>query len=825
MTAVDQNREQKKQIEELRKAQETLQDRERSFIELLTYSEVSYFIYYPKLHRYEAPLMPEAINQVPVVMDNYPEAFMDYTELSPAHRMLYAEMINRIDKGEKEAECTVRFKYNGNFLWFKVHLRNRLDDEGKPIKAYGYAVNVDRLMEAENALSAERLRMASTTGSDVLAVSCFSVSKDSNIKVNNDTNIVYQVNSLEDKKLRKEAAEVDPRILQQNHETLLILFSAAREIPDEGQRKRFIKICSNIGMVEAYARGEREVIQEYRRKIGDSILWVRTRTALLPDPKTGDILAFYYTTNINEQKIKQEILNNLIDEYFDFATYLDLKTNIVRLIKSTPDVVAIPPAIGDYDNINNENIPKYIYPEDQKKCYQEFALAYIKEQLTKTKTLSIYYRTINPARPGENCHHMLMRASYLNDEKRYIVFCRSDITEQVEEEEERNRKLEEAVKKAKKANAAKTNFLARMSHDIRTPLNGILGMTQLAMDEELSPQVRDYVEKIDQSGHFLLSLVNDILDMNKVESGKMELHPEHYSYKELEHYIEAVIKPLCTSKNIQFHVSNPFVEYTVLVDKVRLNQIIFNLLSNAVKFTPRGGQVWLEFKHHQVQRDNLTLDMVVRDSGIGMSEEFQRKMFQPFEQEFTEYNSKRTGSGLGLSIVKSLVDLMGGTIKVQSTKGVGTEITIQLSFKITPKVETTTVKEQAIISLQDKCILVVEDNAINAEIVLRLLQKKGAIGVVATDGSNAVKQYADAEQYYFDAILMDVQMPVMDGLEATRRIRALNRPDAKTVPIIAMTANAYNEDIQTCLQAGMDAHLAKPLDVSAMYKILGQYIK
>ena len=811
--------------EELLQMQEALKEKERSFYELLSYSEVSYFIYYPALHRYEAPLMPKSIQDVPVVMDNFPESFMDYTELSPEHRALYKAMVTSIDQGAKEAECTVRFKYEDTFMWFKVHLQNRLDAEGRPLKAYGYAVNVDRLMEAEEGLKAERLRMSSMRGSDVLAVNCFSVAKDYSIELNNNANISYQEQILLDEQMQQEAREVDPRILRQNPKTLVVLFSAAQAIPDREQRKSFLKTCSHIGMLEAFESGKREVIQEYRRKVGKQLLWVRTRTALLPDPKTGDILAFYYTTNINAQKLRQEIFNSLVEENFDFATYLDLETKLIRLIEYTPDTVALPPAIGDYDTVNAANIPLYIWPEDREKCAREFNLDYIKTQLAKVPRLSLYYRTIASAQDTKRCRYMRMQISYLNQEKRYIIFGRTDITEQVEKEEQRNKLLEAAVQKAEKANAAKSNFLARMSHDIRTPLNGILGMTALTLDEELSPVVRDYVQKIDESGNFLLGLVNDILDMSKVESGKLELHPEHYSYKELEKYLQAVIQPLCQSKQIHFHISNPFTKYTVLTDKIRLNQIIFNLLSNAVKFTPKGGDVWLEFTRHQLKDDYLTVQMLVKDNGIGMSPEFQQKLFQPFEQEYTEYNAIRAGSGLGLAIVKSLVELMQGTISVKSLQGQGTEFTVQLTFKIAPKVKTSSEEVHLPVSLVGKHILVAEDNAINAEIVLRLLQKKGAIGVVAADGRNAVKQYSDAEQYHFAAILMDVQMPLMDGLEATRRIRALTRPDAKTVPIIAMTANAYTEDIEACLAAGMDAHIAKPLDVKAMFATLAQFIK
>ena len=208
-----------------------------------------------------------------------------------------------------------------------------------------------------------------------------------------------------------------------------------------------------------------------------------------------------------------------------------------------------------------------------------------------------------------------MQVFYLNEERRYLVFGRMDVTEQYEKDAAGKRALEEAAAKAERANAAKSDFLARMSHDIRTPLNGILGMTELALEEPVSPAVEDYLRKVRESGVFLLSLVNDILDMSKVESGKMELHPEHYSYEELGKYLKAVINPLCDAKQIEFKVINGFTKYTVLADKLRLNQILFNLLSNAVKFSPRGGTVELEFAHHQIKDSHLELDILIRDHG------------------------------------------------------------------------------------------------------------------------------------------------------------------------------------------------------------------
>jgi CheY-like chemotaxis protein len=364
-----------------------------------------------------------------------------------------------------------------------------------------------------------------------------------------------------------------------------------------------------------------------------------------------------------------------------------------------------------------------------------------------------------------------------------------------------------------------------MSHDIRTPLNGIMGMTSLALDEKLPDAAREYLNKIDESSHFLLALINDILDMTKVESGKLELHPEHYGYQELNRYLGAVIVPLCQAKEINFKVQAPETKYTLLLDKLRFNQILFNLLANAVKFTPRGGHVSLVFHNYEITPAALKMDITVKDDGIGIDKAFQKKLFQPFEQESADNNSARTGSGLGLSIVKSLVELMGGTITVKSSKGHGSEFQIrQLPCTIVPTVAEPAVKKSVSVSLQGKHILLAEDNAINAEIMMRLLEKKGAQVTVAADGLIVVKQYADSEQYTYDLILMDVQMPNQDGLAATKAIRGLNRPDAKTVPIIAMTANAYDDDVRTCLKAGMNAHLAKPVATDLLYETLQHWL-
>jgi signal transduction histidine kinase/CheY-like chemotaxis protein len=669
----------------------------------------------------------------------------------------------------------------------------------------------------------ERLRMKSIAGG-YLTSSCFNVNRDFLVEVYATKDINYDTGG--NHWIEPEAIEWDAGVRDQHRQTKAILLSVAKQIPDPTQRRQFIRNCSAAGMQRNYDAGRREIIMEYRRYTDRGLIWVQTRMALLPDPETGDLLAFYYTTDINERKIGQEVLARLTSIGFENASYVDLKTQLIHSLKVRPGAPMPTPDSADYTKTNETYIPLYVYEADQEKCHRLFDLQNILEQLETTLVYDIEFRLKDAYQPIERPYrHVRMSAFYLNREKRYIIFGRSDITRQIEEEANRNAVLQEALVNAEKANEAKTNFLSRMSHDIRTPLNGIIGMTYLALDEEMPASVRSYLKKIDESSHFLLTLVNDILDMSKVESGKMELHPEHYTYPELLQHIEAVIQPLCDAKNITFTIDNPFTDHAILTDKVRLNQILFNLLSNAVKFTPKGGNVRLEFFNHMVHDQRLSMDIRVSDNGIGISSAFQKKLFQPFEQENSGRNDARIGSGLGLAIVKSLVDLMGGTIFVDSTPGQGSTFTIHLDFPIVSDTDSSTAnKSDSSIDLTGKRILVVEDNAINGEIVSLLLEKKGAKVLLAINGLEAVTQYANAGEHYFDAILMDVRMPLMDGLEATQEIRALPRPDAKAIPILAMTANAYADDIAECLSAGMNAHIAKPVDPDILFHTLKEYL-
>jgi PAS domain S-box-containing protein len=577
-------------------------------------------------------------------------------------------------------------------------------------------------------------------------------------------------------------------------------------------------LFSRASLLAAFGRGTSQVSLDcrFRSDPDASPRWARFSMNLLLRPETGDVVGFATISDVDDEKTEQRILECMTNaEEYDFVALIDMASHAITFRRITDASMA--PVTGipyDYDEMIHANARRYYADADEG---DRAAHGTSIEEIGAHLAHELYYScTFTVRQPDGTNRWKLMRYRYLDDGRDVVLAVRRDITEVYLREQADRRRLEEALAAARTANAAKSDFLSRMSHDIRTPLNGILGMTALALDEPDRELERHYLRRIDESGRFLLSLVNDILDLSKAESGRMELHLGHYTYPEFIASIESVIRPLCDEKDVSLTVVNPFTGYSILVDPLRINQVFFNLLSNAVKFTPRGGHVRFELANHRLSEGRLSIDFIVSDDGIGMAEEFQSHLFEPFSQERTAANQTRSGTGLGLAITREIVDLMGGTISVASAPGEGTTITTHLSFAVCPDVELAE-EPPAPVSLDGVRVLLAEDNAINAEIAMRLLEKRGASVAVATDGGKAVDLFASSDQYHYDVVLMDVRMPVLDGLGATRRIRALGRPDARTVPIVAMTANAFAEDVEECLAAGMDAHVAKPVDPAALF--------
>lgn len=373
---------------------------------------------------------------------------------------------------------------------------------------------------------------------------------------------------------------------------------------------------------------------------------------------------------------------------------------------------------------------------------------------------------------------------------------------------------------------AKTDFLSRMSHEIRTPMNAIVGMTAIARSMAGNKEkVLECLDKLDTSNQYLLNLVNDILDMSRIESGKMELNPETINLSLLISSLEEMMHPQAEGKNLTLDIINEYKNNRpLLADKLRLEQVLLNIVGNAVKFTEPGGHVTLRVTPVQEDKDNLTLHFSIKDTGIGIAPEALQNIFNAFEQAARDTSSRYGGTGLGLAISSRLVQMMGGMLKVKSAPGKGSEFFFTLSFSYSNALPLVKKHPQDMRSdcFQGKRLLIVEDNELNREIAQTLLEMNGFIVETAENGQTALQTFAGHDAFHYDAILMDIHMPVMDGIEATKRLRTMGREDSRTVPIIAMTANAFSEDSRKSLQIGMNGHLSKPIQIEELLLTLHQ---
>jgi signal transduction histidine kinase/ActR/RegA family two-component response regulator len=396
----------------------------------------------------------------------------------------------------------------------------------------------------------------------------------------------------------------------------------------------------------------------------------------------------------------------------------------------------------------------------------------------------------------------------------------------------RERETEWKKLEAERSTRAKSTFLSNMSHDIRTPMNAIIGYTMLARKEEnLSPKTAEYLTKIETSSQHLLALINDVLDMSRIESGKIELEPKKTNLVKTMNEVHDMFLTQMETKGLHYTVSAvDITNKTVMCDVSRLNRILLNLISNAYKFTPQGGNIGVTLRQTGANAETGFYELRVKDTGMGMSREFAARVFEAYERERTTAVDNIQGTGLGMAITKSLVNLMGGTIAVETEQGKGTEFIIRVGFPLAeeePEAETDdrskVVKLQA--DFRNKRMLLVEDNVINREIAQMILMELGFKVETAEDGKIGLDKVAASAPGYYDGVLMDIQMPVMNGYESTKAIRALPDPELSRIPIIAMTANAFAEDIQHVLDVGMNGHIAKPINIPDMVATLRECLK
>ena len=414
----------------------------------------------------------------------------------------------------------------------------------------------------------------------------------------------------------------------------------------------------------------------------------------------------------------------------------------------------------------------------------------------------------------------------------------TDVQESHSRNEQLMNSLKEAYQSAEEANKAKSVFLSSMSHDIRTPMNGILGMTQIAMNHLNDPaRILDCLQKIDDSSRHLLELINEVLDMSKIESGDTMLHEEPLYLSKTMKIVDGVCRQAAVDKHQIFDMDIEEIrDDHVLADPVRLRQVLINLISNGVKYTPEHGCVQVKVTQgNSFAEGKASYSFVVKDNGIGMSEEFQKKLFEPFSREDNSMTNATQGTGLGLSIAKSIIAQMGGSIEVKSIQGKGTTFLVRLDLKL---VEEEKEADQALLAaeageekekdpgfLKGRRIMLVEDNELNREIAYELLSESGLIVDVAENGQEAIKLLGIRPENYYELIFMDIQMPVMNGYEATANIRAGKSDYWKNIPVIAMTANVFQEDESRAAECGMSDYVTKPIDMNVIYSVLEKWLR
>ena len=508
----------------------------------------------------------------------------------------------------------------------------------------------------------------------------------------------------------------------------------------------------------------------------------------------------------------------LAGDYFSIYV-VDLDTDHFVEYSATKefDTLGVEKNGEDFFNLSRRNMSRLIYEDDRERFMGTFYREKVMSILERDKIFTMKYRLVF----GDTPVWVSMKATLLEDKDgRHLIIGTNNIEAQMEREEEYQQRVREA------RTSARNDFLANMSHDIRTPMNAIVGYTNIAKSNKHKPEtVADALDKIGSSSHYLLSLINDILDISKIESGKMQISCGPCDLAELFRRIEDITALQAKKKSLVINYCyDNICHYQVITDELRIEQIIINIVSNAIKYTPPGKTVDLIVEEVPSPGGKNKYRFIVRDTGIGIKEDYMPHIFESFTREERTTVNRIQGTGLGLAITAKIVEMMGGTISVKSKLGEGSEFTVELELEPLETDSQANADNSENIDLAGHRILLVEDNAINAEIARMILEQYGAEVQQAENGKIGLEALQEKGPGYYDAVLMDIQMPVMNGFEATKAIRALGGAYATELPIIAMSANAYDEDVRDCLAAGMNGHIAKPFNPDELMRILRRYI-
>lgn len=859
----------------------------------------------------------------------------------------FTELYERLEQGEKTCSADIWFHTIDEKGWWCEHIdyTSVFDKNGLPVCAYAVGKDITSVKMAEQRYNEELEYSKAIQHENLLAKA--------------RSNITQNI-------IESYIAKDKVGVLKDGSFYSVGTEKMAETALTEEQQEHLRNMLNRDRVIIAFENGETQSSYDYQRKAQDgSIIWVSTTIKSYQNQHTKDIMSFMYTYDINEEKVKDGIIQAVSEIEHDYVAYVDLKNNRYKMYLGNKENGPLPEEYSDdYENSVIHTNNEIVIPQDVERIIHEMMPETIKKNL---EDKSVFSTICGVFHTDGSIRKKRIQYAYLDKPSEQIVITRSDVTDLFNQQQQQQDMLQTALLAAEQANSAKSDFLSRMSHEIRTPMNAIIGMSTIAAqcigDDA---QVEDCISKIGISSRFLLSLINDILDMSRIESGKVLLKSEKIPFEEFLNGINSICYTQASAKSIDYeNIVDSGVEDYYIGDAMKLQQIIINILSNAIKFTPEHGKVSISVRQIKKTKNDAVLRFVINDTGCGISEEFIPHLFEPFSQENSGNTAMNSGTGLGLAICNNLVSMMDGSIAVRSIKGVGTEFAVDVKLGITEETKTRYAKkqhyynfaelkalvvdddvvvcEQAVITLKEigvksewvdsgrkavgrvkekwnkkeyfdlvlidwkmpemdgietarqirkivgpevtiiimtaydwaaieheaklagvnllmskpmfksslisafekafyekqdeaeneikddfnfegKRVLLAEDHPLNVEVATRLLERKGFLVEHAENGVRAVEMYAKTPAGYYDAILMDIRMPQMDGLQASNAIRHMSKETSGSIPIIAMTANAFDDDIQKSKAAGMNAHLAKPIEPKLLFQTLYDFI-
>ena len=745
---------------------------------------------------------------LPQILENYPQSWIDRGFILPEYVSTYCDASQQIKDGKKEVifEAQVKFK-GGEVHWAEFRFTSLEDEDGGPdiVACTGRLIDYEKELLSKYELEKQKPAL----GEENLLIHAI-------FDLNTGKTIEYESRS-----------KLEPGVDQYTTLEKAVEF-ITEDVIGEESKVRFRELNSASFLKEQAKSGHVEFSMDYRRKMPDGrIIWVCNILHIVSEPNRQIPLLFEYCYDIHREKMAEEIIqSSLIHDYEILAgVYLDINKmtiygNHTGISRGT---------LVDYDVARRYYAERFVLPEERESFLTDSKPQFILEQVRKNMS---YVFSTKISREDGTISIIKMRFTAYDKDHNIYVMAATDTTNMLREEEAKNIALREALAVARQANSAKSDFLSAMSHDIRTPMNAIVGMCELALAEENDKnQVHESLKTIQSSSQLLLSLINNILDMSRIESGKMVMQNEQFSLLEQIHETAERYRGLAGQKKQKFQIHLNIKHDRCLGDIVRIHSAIDNILANAIKYTPEGGRI--TYRVSEVARVKPGIGRYrfeISDTGIGISEEKQKHLFEPFYRGESEEISKIEGTGLGLSITKAIVDLKGGTISVKSAEGAGTIFVVELPLHFAdddvplPK-QTEKKQETQVYDLSGVHVLLCEDHAVNQKVARRILEKIHAEVTIAEDGEDGCRIFGQSPAGEFDIILMDIQMPKMNGYDAAHMIRERDRPQAKLIPIIAMTANAFSEDVQKSANAGMNEHLAKPIVPVQLYETICRYTR